>query len=235
MLTPARRRGVELLDDPSIDSGVRARSMLDVTRSNRWLGGMRAALIEARAALTGVGSNATLLDVGSGLADIPVRIAREAQRMGKSVETIAVDEATSILRASKLKVSHVVCADARDLPFADHSIDIVICSQILHHFEQTDAERFLKELDRIARSAVIVADLRRSWIAAVGFWFVSFPLRFHRVTRHDGVVSVLRGFTPRELQSMIRAATGLAPHVHRRLGFRLTARWTPSSSTKRLE
>jgi hypothetical protein len=60
-----------------------------------------------------------------------------------------------------------------------------------------------------------------------GFWLVSFPLGFHRVTRHDGVVSVSRGFTVEELAHLVMAATGVAPHVRRRLGFRLTARWTP--------
>jgi hypothetical protein len=56
---------------------------------------------------------------------------------------------------------------------------------------------------------------------------VCFPLRYHRVTRHDGVVSIFRGFTARELNELIRAATGVAPIVRRRLGFRLTARWSP--------
>ena len=30
-------------------------------------------------------------------------------------------------------------ADIRALPFADRSIDIVICSQLLHHFAERDA------------------------------------------------------------------------------------------------
>ena len=56
-----------------------------------------------------------------------------------------------------------------------------------------------------------------------GFWLVSFPLRFHPVTRHDGVLSVLRGFTTRELAAIVGEATGHPPRVERHLGFRLTA------------
>ena len=82
-------------------------------------------------------------------------------------------------------------------------------------------------MNRVARVAVIISDLRRSWIAAAAFWLVSFPLRFHRVTRHDGTVSVLRGFTPAELRDIVRSATGVVPRVRRRLGYRLTARWSP--------
>jgi hypothetical protein len=101
-----------------------------------------------------------------------------------------------------------------------------MCSQLLHHFENAEADRLLREMNRVARRAVIVSDLRRSWIAAAGFWLVSFPLRFHRVTRHDGVLSVLRGFTAQELQRLVTTATGVTPVVAHRLGWRLTASWT---------
>jgi hypothetical protein len=74
---------------------------------------------------------------------------------------------------------------------------------------------------------VIVGDLRRSWLAAAGFWLASWPLGFHPVTRHDGVVSVLRGFTAPELEALARAAGARAPAVRRRLGWRLVASWRP--------
>ncbi len=58
-----------------------------------------------------------------------------------------------------------------------------------------------------------------------GFWLVSFPLGFHGITRHDGVLSVLRGFTARELTAIVGEATGRVPRVARHPGFRLTATW----------
>ncbi|MGH7618136.1 MAG: methyltransferase domain-containing protein [Gemmatimonadaceae bacterium] len=229
MLTPARRRGVEILDDPTVDAALRVRSIADVTRSNRVLGGLRAALIEVRAARANAAGPLTLLDVGSGLADIPQFACAEAQRAGYSLTTIAVDEAASLLAAARERIAHAVCANALFLPFEDASVDVVMCSQLLHHFDDAGALRLLAELNRVARRAVIVSDLRRSWIAAAGFWLVSFPLGFHRITRHDGVVSVLRGFTPSELAGLVRSATGARVVVRRRLGFRITVRWTPSA------
>jgi SAM-dependent methyltransferase len=228
VLTPARRRGIEILDDPSVDPVVRARSMGDVARSNRWLGGLRAALIEIRAAVGNGSAPLTLLDVGTGFGDIPSRAASDARRAGVPLTTIVVDEAWSLLDAARARVEHAVCANALALPFPEHSVDVVSCSQVLHHFDDAGARRLIRELNRVARRAVIVSDLRRSWIAAAGFWLVSFPLIFSSVTRHDGVVSVLRGFTTSELSAWIRDETGASPVVHRRLGFRVTARWTPT-------
>lgn len=229
MLTPARHRGVEILDDPAVDPAVRRRSIGDVTRSNRWLGGLRAAVLEIRDAADGL-ARATLLDVGTGLADIPARARAAATAHSTALTVFGVDEAASLLAAARDRLDGGVCADALALPFRDHSIDIVMCSQVLHHFEDADAARLVRELDRVARRAVIVSDLRRSWLAAAGFWLVSFPLRFHRVTRHDGVVSVLRGFTAAELDRIVRDATGVPPRIRRRLGYRLTARWAPGGA-----
>lgn len=229
MLTPIRQRGVEILDDPSVDPGVRRRSIADVARSNRWLGGLRAAQLSVRDAVAQLGSAGTVLDVGTGFADIPARVRRDAQRAGTSLTTIGVDEAVALLASASAagRVTHVVAAKALALPFRDRSVDIVTCSQLLHHFEHRDAERLLAEMNRVAKRAVAVSDLRRSWLAALGFWLLSWIFRFHRVTRHDGVVSVLRGFTAMELTELIRSATGSTPTVSRRLGFRLTARWSP--------
>ncbi len=224
MLTPRRRRGVEILDDPSVDPAIRRRSIDDVTRSNRWLGGLRAATVEVADVLRDRKS-ATVLDVGTGLGDIPEHVARSASP--GSVVTIGVDEAPSLLVAARGRMTYGVCADALTLPFRDHSIDVVMCSQVLHHFETRDAERLVSEMNRVARMAVVISDLRRSWVAALGFWLVSFPMRFHRVTRHDGFVSVLRGFTSGELRDIVRSATGIVPIVRRHLGWRITARWSP--------
>jgi SAM-dependent methyltransferase len=225
VLTPARYRGIEFLDDPGVSAEVRTRANGDITRSNMWLGGLRAAIAELRRILPMLGPNAVLLDVGTGLADIPRESISAAASKGTRLTTIGVDLALPLLSAARGHTSHMVCADARALPFRDQSVDVVTCSQFLHHFEDGDAEHIVRELDRVARRAVIVSDLRRSWFAAAGFWLVSFPLRFHRVTRHDGVVSVMRGFTAPELRRIIRAATGTNATVSRHPGFRLTARW----------
>jgi hypothetical protein len=229
VLTPARQRGVEWLDDPAIDPAVRARSIGDVTRSNRLLGGLRSASRAFRAVLPGLPSALTLLDIGTGLADVPARLRAIGRAESRDVFAIGVDMAPTLLAASRDRLDAPVCADALALPFADRSVDVTVCSQILHHFDEDGAVAFIREMNRVARRAVVVSDLRRSWLAAAGFWVVSFPLRFHPVTRHDGVVSVLRGFTADDLHRIVVRATGITPVVRRHLGWRLTAHWTPAA------
>ena len=226
MLVPSRRRGVEILDDPATDPALRARSIGDVTHSNALLGGTRAVLSELVRLFPSLGASATLLDVGTGLADIP----RRARAGGVALRTFGLDEAESLSREARATLDGAVCGDARSLPIATASVDVVTCSQLLHHFADDEIPRVLRELDRVARGWIVVSDLRRSWLAAWGFWLVSWPLRFHRVTRHDGFVSVLRGFTVDELARHVLAATGQRPDVRRHLGYRITATWRPSGA-----
>ena len=226
-LTPPRRRGFEYLDLPDVEPGLAERSIGDVTVANRLFGGTRAVLAELAELFPTLGPAATLLDVGTGLGDIPAQARRHAGRAGVALHTIGLDASEELARASRRGGAASVCGDALRLPFAARSDDVVTCSQLLHHFTEADVARLLAELDRVARRRVIVSDLRRSYLAAGGFWLASWPLGFHKVTRHDGVVSVMRGFTPAGLGGIVRESPGHAPRVTRRLGWRLTASWAP--------
>jgi len=227
ILTPPKGHDKEILDDPDVDPELVTRSLADVARSNSLFGGRSSAIDELKSAFKYVPRQATLLDVGTGLGDIPCRARKVARKSGIELTTVGLDSAIELARANRQALTLSVCGDALRLPFADHSVDIVMCSQVLHHFMGVDGLRLLREMNRVARVRVIVSDIRRSWIAAAGLWLLSFPLRFHAVSRHDGVVSVMRGFTPEELADTVRDAVAQKPVVHRRRGFRVTTSWAP--------
>ena len=230
-VTPRPRRGREYLDDAEqMDALVVRRSLGDVARANALFGGTRAVIDELRRALRRApgGRPLTVLDVGTGRGDIPAAATAWWHRRGVHLETIGIEQSEMLARiASEQTIA--VSADALQLPLADRSVDIAMCSQVLHHFERADAMAVLREVHRVARLRVIVSDLHRSWFAAAGIWLASFPLVFHPVSRHDGVLSVLRGFTRRELGELVELAVGQQADVRYRLGFRVTASWTPAS------
>ncbi len=229
-LTPPRRRGAEHIDDPALGDATLVRSLEDVARSNALFGGRRAVLAALAPALA-PGAALTLLDVGTGLGDIPLHAGRLAARRGARLATVGLELSFALARASRARTTASVCADAFALPFPDRSVDLVTASQVLHHFEGADLARLLAELDRVARRLVVVGDLRRSYLAAAGFWLASWPLGFHPVTRHDGTLSVFRGFTAGELAGHVRAAVPGARElrVRRRLGWRVVASWRPGA------
>lgn len=227
LLTPRRRRGIELLDDPSVPADVMTRSMKDVERANSVFGGLRAALAELRPAFSEVRGSATMLDVGTGAGDIAESARKLARGRGVALKTIGFDSSEALLHRHRARNDWRVVGNALHLPFADGSVDIVMCSQLLHHFPEVEAVELIREMNRVARARVVISDLRRSWIAAGGLWLASFVLGFHSVSRHDGVVSVMRGFLPHELAGLVESATGKPNSARRRLGFRVTTSWKP--------
>ena len=228
LITPPRRRGFEYLDAPGVDPKLVRRSLADVALANMLFGGTRAVLLEIGAVLPELAPTATLLDVGAGIGDIAARARDLARQNGVELALITIDMAETLAAASRARAGNAVCGDATLLPFADRSVDVVMCSQTLHHFDDASAATVLRELDRVARVRVIISDLRRSWLAAAGLWVASFPLGFHPVSRHDGVVSIMRGYAGDELRRLVFTSTGRTPDVRRRLAWRVTASWRPS-------
>jgi len=227
-LRPWALRRKELLDDPAADGAAVLSSLADVAISNRLLGGSRAALAALDRFLRAVpaGRTAVLLDVGAGIGDIPAAAARRARARGLTLRLLGVERHHAAARALAERAIAGIIAEAGALPFRDGAVDFALCSQLLHHFGGAAAEGVVRELDRVARSGVVIADLRRSLLAAAGFFLASWPLRFNAVTRRDGVTSVLRGYRAAELTNLCRAA-GVEARVRRHAGFRLTASWRP--------
>lgn len=236
VLIPTRQRGFEYLDDPALPLEVAQQSLRDIALANRYFGGTRAVLREMQSVYrdlqrAGV-SNLTLLDVGTGLGDIPVAISRDAREHSITVNPIGLELTHAFAGVAHPRVRSVMAADARVLPLADNSVDVITCSLVLHHLEEDDAEQMLRECDRVARRRVIVAELRRSWAAMGLLWLVSWVLRFHAISRHDGVVSIRRGFRVSELRALVSKATSSVVDCRARLGWRVTAAWNPGISVE---
>jgi SAM-dependent methyltransferase len=217
---------VEYLD-AEVDPDVRRRSHRDITLCNTLFGGVHAVRTALQPLLTGGPRELSLLDVGTGTGDIPSRLVPLAARRGVRLNVLGLDGHRELVAATREWPIAPVCGNALALPFADRSIDVVCCSQTLHHFEGAQVRQVVREMHRVASRCVIIADLRRSWVAVAALWLVSFPLGFHPVSRHDGVVSILRGFTGAELRELVHDAVGVSPHVRHRLLFRVTATWSP--------
>ena len=112
-LTPRRQRGFEHLDDPNTDPAVRERSLRDVRISNKLLGGANAVLSEFGRLLPSLGSEPTMLDVGTGLADIPARARTFAARRNVRLHTFGIDGAETLARVTGDILDGSACADAR--------------------------------------------------------------------------------------------------------------------------
>lgn len=208
---------VELLDGPLDDPAALAGNLRDLARINRRLGGvdLSAAAIHALAAHR---DELSMLDVGTGGADIPAALIERAHHRGRRLRVVGIDSRPEILAAAVLANPAIATTeglelhvgDGRALPYPDRSFDVAHASLVLHHLEATDAVALLREMGRVARLGVVVNDLQRSRLGWIGAWLVGHLLTGNRLTRHDAPLSVRRAYRATEMATMLRLA-GMIP------------------------
>jgi SAM-dependent methyltransferase len=222
--------GTELLDDPAADPGVVAESLRNIARANRWFGGSAAVRFGLRRTVGRLASASplrlTLLDLGTGLGDLPRMAMLWAGRRNISIVPFGLElnPAAARLATGSGVLTAVGCAGAP--PIGDKSVDVVLVSQVAHHLSPESVVRLFRTCDRLARRAVIVSDLRRHPLAALSFGCGGRLLGFDPVTLKDGVTSIRRGFLKRELLALMNRA-GVQGQVSYRPGFRVVATWLP--------
>jgi SAM-dependent methyltransferase len=216
--------GTEFMDGHAGDPAVVRTTLSDIARSNRWFGGRSAVARGVDALARGTSGSLSVLDVGAGGGDIVTFVARRMAMRGIALRPFALERHPEAARMCRECGLPAVLADGGALPVADRSVDIVVASQLLHHMDRQSAVRLIREMDRVARVGVVIADLRRAFAAEAGIWVASWLLGFHPVSRHDGVLSVRRGFTVTELTGLLDEA-GVPARVERRARFRLLAMW----------
>jgi ubiquinone/menaquinone biosynthesis C-methylase UbiE len=212
----------ELLDGPLDDAAALAGNLRDLRRVNRLLGGARL----SRAAIAGLlaargipdSTPITLLDVGTGAADIPVTLLADAHRHGRRVSIVGIDSRREVIDAAVaerpgLRTAaglRLQVADGTALPYPDAAFDVSHASLVLHHASRDEALALLREMSRVARLGVVVNDLARGRIHWLGAWLAGHLLTRNRYTRHDAPLSVRRAYTRAEMLELLGAA-GLSP------------------------
>lgn len=218
--------GHELLDDPAADPRLVRLSLTNIVRSNRLFGGLAAVRFGLSRLLRGVppGASLTLLDIGTGAGDLAAGARAWAVRRGIALAPMGLDRNPVAARmASQAGVPSVVgCLGS--LPLPARSVDLVLMSQVAHHLAPRSVVQLVRDATGLARIGVILADLRRSRVAAAAFGAAATMLRFDEATRHDGIVSVHRGYCTDDLTRLL-ADAGVRARVYRRPGSRLVATW----------
>ncbi len=223
-MVPPRASGKEILDDPGLDLAHWRGALREIRWVNRWLGGRRALQTGLGLALRGLpaGSTVEALDVGTGDGTLPASVAPWAARRGWELRWVVLDRAWSALRCCQEtgNMWPAVAGEATTLPFREKSFDVVAASMFLHHFPAPTVVDLLRAFRRLARAAVIINDLRRSWLAWAAIFLISRGLGCHPVFRHDAPLSVLRGFTKHELAEAARQAGASGAVIRRCWAFR---------------
>jgi ubiquinone/menaquinone biosynthesis C-methylase UbiE len=195
------------------------REVASALRSLRWVnrlfGGNRLhhRLLRRASAHLPKGSDLHLMEVASGRGDV---LAAAVSRLGwpkSHLRLTLLDRSAQHLPSTTdhtwpahLPLPERITADALAMPLPDRSVDIVSNCLFLHHLDEEQAERYLREALRVARVAVVVNDLERNWLHYRLARLMSL-VDPSRLSKHDGPVSVRRAYTLPEV-AKLAVATG---------------------------
>ena len=225
----------ELLDDAPASASL-AGNLADLRRANHWFGGRALArrYLQPRLRALPPHSRVTLLDIGTGAADLPAAFLTWAAENAQQGWAVGVDPSAGVIEttAAWLDINNGVPpalvlarGDGRALPFAAQSFDFVLCALTAHHLDAPGVVALLREMGRVARRAVVVTDLERSWPALAGVWLLAHIAIRSRLTRHDGPLSVRRAYTVAELAALAQQAGLHGAVVRAHAPFRLALSW----------
>jgi SAM-dependent methyltransferase len=210
----ARSGHDELMDTLSLPAPVADRTLRFLEMTNRRFGGTHIILKHLDRWRRGweSGRTVTVLDVGTGAADIPRALVAWAGARGAAVRVTAIDVAPDIADVARARVRGIPEIAIEQAPLADvaasgRRFDYVIASLFLHHVPAHRLRETLLALDRLAVRGVVIGDLVRNPAALLAVGALS-RLAGNAIVRHDGPLSVRRAFTVGELASLA-AALGL--------------------------
>ncbi|CBE67771.1 MAG: methyltransferase domain-containing protein [Candidatus Methylomirabilis oxygeniifera] len=224
---PRLQGAAELLDRSDNSAEEIRENLRDLERLNRYFGGVRTVLLcLGRMVEQHSPRSFTILDMATGGADIPRAICRWARKRKFPVAIEAVDQNDHVLAAAtewSIDFPEIRLRQAQvpPLPYPDRSFDYVIASLFFHHLTEAEGILLLREMARVTRRGLLVNDLLRSRLACLLTAITTRLLSGNRLTRHDGPMSVLRGFRPEELRRMATEAGLTDVRLSRHLWFRI--------------
>lgn len=223
-----RRDGAdEHLDGPLDDEPTLVGNLRDLRLLNRLSGGVALSRWGVNRLLDGSADIGTVIDVGTGGADIPVALMADSVWRGRTLEVTAVDSRNEVLAAARvarpslerMQRLRLALVDPERLPYQNETFDVGHTSLVVHHLDEDAAVRFLAELGRVSRHGVVVNDLHRGPLGLLGAWLAGRFLTRNHYTRHDSLLSVRRAYTIAETEALLRRA-GLEPIDRRTSAFR---------------
>ncbi len=206
--TKYRTDATEIMDDFELEGEILRDALDKIAKINQLLGGNKLTLQGVESLMNKVSPNkeVTIVDIGCGNGDMLRALADYASNNNLNFKLIGIDaNQFTINHAKELSKQYknitYQCEDIFDDKFKDLKYDIVLCTLTLHHFKDTEITKLVSIFNENASIGIVINDLERSALAYRLFQGLCFVFRLNKMSKEDGLVSILRGFKKEELEN----------------------------------
>jgi 2-polyprenyl-3-methyl-5-hydroxy-6-metoxy-1,4-benzoquinol methylase len=153
----------------------------------------------------------SILDVGCGGGIFTLRLAArypKIQVIGIDISHEAIEFAQERLKEYEPALTniHFLVSSLNQLEENGQQFDVVMATLMCHHLSDQEFVSFIRQACRIAKQTVILNDLHRHPLAIMGFSALAPFLFRNRIVLHDGLLSIRRSFTRKDLCFFLKAA-----------------------------
>jgi SAM-dependent methyltransferase len=215
----------ELMDDPDVPADLLRKNLGELDKLNRYTLAYRPGIRALENLLDGHSGELHIADLGCGSGDALKYMAKWARKKGIRARFTGIDSSPHAI-----DYLHEHCSDYPEIrglamthkEFLElgEGVDVYHCSLFMHHLGDEEALDLLLHFKSHARLGFVVSDILRGPIAYYGSVIIPHLAFGTRLARHDGPVSVLRGFRMDEVRDMLARAGISAYELRRSMGFR---------------
>ncbi|MFS0738061.1 methyltransferase domain-containing protein [Sphingomonas sp. 1P06PA] len=223
MSLAVRDRRPEQMDAPDLPADVYAAVLTDLAKVNRLTLSARPTLAFLKRALAGR-ATARILDVGFGDGDMLRTIARWGRSRGLALELVGIDLNPGSAAVAAAATPPDLAIDWRTgdcAALAGEGWDVVLSSFVAHHMSDAELNAFLRFMENESAIGWLVNDLHRHWFAHAGYPLLARLMRWHRIVREDGTLSIARSFRREDWVAILARAGITQARIVRRFPFRL--------------
>jgi 2-polyprenyl-3-methyl-5-hydroxy-6-metoxy-1,4-benzoquinol methylase len=204
--TKSRTNDPEIMDDFNMEGEVLREALDKIAKINQLLGGNQLTLQGVKSLIQNRDKNQqiTIVDVGCGNGDMLRKLADFGNKNQYNFNLIGIDANNFTIKyAQKLSKNYIniiySCEDIFDELFSNLKYDIILCTLTLHHFKNEEIEKLLKLFYTKSNIGIIINDLQRSQISYRLFQLLGIVFSLNKMSKQDGLTSILRGFKKNEL------------------------------------
>jgi ubiquinone/menaquinone biosynthesis C-methylase UbiE len=218
------------MDDPDLNPKVLEAVLKDVNQANTLLGGYGITLRAiVRLAAKHPKREYIIVDMGCGDGQMLRKVSEFCAKKKISVRLHGLDlneESIKIAREKSRAYGNISFEqkDILKIKSDDFPCDLILCTLTLHHFGDKEIHTFIKKFAELSRIGVIINDLDRNKIACLLFRIFALVFVKTEIARNDGLISIRRGFTKKELLGFSKVLPDMHHSINWRWAFRYE--WT---------